>query len=72
LILNKTNAGSIAALHGVETDDWAGKTVVLITDTTHYQGKRVGCIRIDERASGAPKGAGKRPAADVINDSLPF
>jgi len=46
LPLNKTNATVLAETYGDDTDDWAGKAVLLKRDMTDYQGKRVPCIRL--------------------------
>jgi hypothetical protein len=47
LVLNRTNADSIAEIAGSEdTDDWAGQTIVLFPDTTKFGGKTVDCVRI--------------------------
>lgn len=46
LVLNKTNAGSITAGYGDESDDWIGKDIEIYPDTTMYQGQMVACIRV--------------------------
>jgi hypothetical protein len=46
LVLNKTNAESLAEHFGQETDDWKDRVVILFPTTTTYLGKRVACIRI--------------------------
>ena len=46
LVLNTTNATTMAELHGPETDNWGGKKVKLVPATTQYQGKLVKCTRI--------------------------
>ena len=46
LVLNKTNANSLAELYGPETGEWEGKAIKLVPSTTSYQGKTVKCIRI--------------------------
>ena len=46
IILNKTNAKSIAALYGDESGAWIGKRVKLVTVWTEYAGKPVQAIRI--------------------------
>ena len=46
LILNKTNAGTIAELYGKETDEWRGKRITLYPTMTTFGPKRVECIRI--------------------------
>jgi hypothetical protein len=46
LVLNKTNAGTIADTLGDETDDWTGAAIVIFPTKTDYQGKRVDAIRL--------------------------
>ena len=46
LVLNKTNAMTIAQQHGDETDGWAGKQITLFPTQTDFQGKQVACLRI--------------------------
>jgi len=46
LVLNKTNAETIAAIYGQETDDWGGGEIILYPTETDFQGKRVPAIRI--------------------------
>ena len=46
LVLNKTNANSLAELYGPETGGWEGKAIKLVPSDTSYQGKMVKCIRI--------------------------
>jgi hypothetical protein len=48
LVLNKTNAKTIAKLHGNETDEWAGKKITLYPTTCQAFGDTVDCIRIKE------------------------
>jgi hypothetical protein len=60
LVLNKTNIGTIAKLHGEESDDWIGKQVTLYPTEVDFQGKQVEAIRIRSRV---PKANGKAAAA---------
>ena len=46
LVLNKTNANSLAELYGPETGAWEGNAIKLVPSTTSFQGKMVKCIRI--------------------------
>jgi hypothetical protein len=46
LVLNKTNADTIGALYGTNTDGWVGKPVMLFTMPVDYQGKKVQAIRV--------------------------
>jgi hypothetical protein len=83
LCLNKTNANSIHFITGSDdTDDWTNERIVVYPSQTEYQGKRVGCIRIDPPAAtnGAqaqapqPPPAAAAPADDFqVDDSdVPF
>jgi len=46
LVLNKTNAKTIASLHGPDTSLWKGKQITLYPTTTKMGPKTVDCIRI--------------------------
>jgi len=46
LVMNKTNAKSIAAIHGNDTDGWAGKKIILHPTTCEAFGETVECIRV--------------------------
>jgi hypothetical protein len=46
LILNKTNARSIARLHGDETRGWNGKDIVLVPAQVDFRGDIVDAIRV--------------------------
>ena len=62
LVLNKTNANTIAGAYGQETDDWLGKPVLIYATETQYGGKMVPCVRVK-----IPKGDARptaRPAAN--------
>jgi len=45
-VLNKTNATTIAKLHGAEARGWAGKRITLYPTTCQAFGKTVDCIRV--------------------------
>lgn len=61
LVLNKTNAESIAAATGSDdTDDWPGSQVTLFATTVSFQGKPVEAIRVKLRK---PKPKTGKPAA---------
>ena len=84
LCLNKTNANSIHFITGSDdTDDWENERIVVFPSTTEYQGKRVGCIRIDPpAANGGPAAVPQPPvtpaptraeiAAEITDDDVPF
>lgn len=63
LACNKTNARTIAALHGDETDNWPGKEIILYNDPTVSMGDQiVGGIRVQYIP----------PASDNFDDDIPF
>jgi len=63
LVLNRTNAKSIAKLLGNETDNWIGKPITLYPTTCLAFGKEADCIRIREKAN---------PRASKLNvDEMP-
>lgn len=46
LVLNRTNAMTIAAMHGYEVDNWTGKRVTLFPQSVSAFGKTTDAIRI--------------------------
>ena len=48
LLLNKTNAASIASMHGDDAEGWVEKPVTLYPTQVEYQNKTVNAIRIRE------------------------
>lgn len=52
LVLNSTNAKTIAALYTNYTEKWIGRSVTLYPSTTEMAGETVECIRI---RPGVPK-----------------
>lgn len=54
LVLNKTNANTIAGMYGGETDEWAGKKIALFATEVDFQGKQTLAIRVRMRKPGAP------------------
>lgn len=82
IILNKTNAMSIASLYGKNTDGWIGKKIKLVKVWTDFQGKPVEAIRIvppgvetmQERgmAAQAPPPAQADDYGATMDDEVPF
>jgi arabinogalactan endo-1,4-beta-galactosidase len=66
LILNKTNANSISAVYGDDTEDWRGGEIVLFETMVDFQGKTMAAIRCRVLA---PK---SDPKAAEIDDEIPF
>lgn len=46
MVLNKTNATTIAKKFGSETDAWKGKTITVFPTTTKFGNETVECVRI--------------------------
>jgi hypothetical protein len=46
MVLNKTNANTIAALYGFETEGWINKSIAIFPSETEFGGKMVSCIRV--------------------------
>jgi hypothetical protein len=53
LVLNKTNATTIAKLYGPDTDQWKGKAITLYATEVEFQGETVMAIRVRLRAPSA-------------------
>lgn len=78
LVLNKTNANTIAQVLGDDdTDNWVGGRVTLFVTQVDFQGKSTEAIRVKARApkaatatAAAPGAAPRRRNAD--DDPLPF
>ena len=60
LVLNKTNAGLVAAAYGTETNDWAGRPIELFPTMVTYEGQNVPAIRV--RLPSPAVGSGGNPA----------
>lgn len=71
LVVNKTNATTIAVLYGDDTDDWVGKPITLYATDTQYQGKPCRGIRVRSRKPSTPKPA-PMPVAAEEGDDIPF
>lgn len=63
LVLNKTNAKSIAKLYGYETDAWVGRSVTLFPTQCEAFGETVDCVRImiDRSLTQQPQGEDEDP-----------
>lgn len=61
LVLNRTNAATIASFLGNDIDLWKGHQIVLFTMKVNFQGRFVDSIRVREPKRQAPAAA-PRPA----------
>ena len=66
LVLNKTNAKSIAKLHGPQTSDWCGERVTLYPTTTKFGSEVVECVRV--RDSKPAKAGSHRPMREKLEE----
>jgi hypothetical protein len=67
LVLNKTNANTVSAAYGDETEGWEGKEIVLFETEVEYQGRRMPGIRciVSPRKPQTPAQVGP-------DDDIPF
>jgi len=79
LVMNKTNANTVSAVYGDETDDWIGKTIKLYVAKVQFKADMVDAIRINvsrdagrPQAAQAPARSQPRAAATVPADDSPF
>jgi len=61
LVLNKTNATSITACLGDDTDEWMSRKVVLYPTQVQFSGKMVDAIRVKEKATKVANKATPKP-----------
>ena len=54
LVLNVTNATTISAVLGDDTEAWRGQSIVLFSSTTSFGGRVVPCIRVRVPRPAAP------------------
>ena len=77
ILLNKTNATTIASYAGADTDDWGGKQVVIYVAMVEYQGKSTEGIRVRQPK---PQSTAQAPKPQVapqvdprdLDDGIPF
>lgn len=68
LIINKTNATTIAKMHGDDTDEWLGKRIVLwVNHDVQFGNEIVSAIRVRAKA---PGGSAARPNGNGAVDVL--
>jgi hypothetical protein len=82
LILNRTNASTIAELYGDNTDDWNGEAITLFSAMVSFQGKNGPAIRVKapskKRAAAATASGSQKkisaplPKLDADGDEIPF
>lgn len=71
LPLNKTNAATIADLHGSETERWVGRRITLFPGQATWQGKTVPAVRVKLSATEPMRGT-REPPPKVEESEVPF
>lgn len=71
LLLNKTNALTIAALYGDESDKWLGKAITLYPTVVNAFGKKTDAVRIEEREPLAPVSGTDEPPDELNREGVP-
>ena len=61
LLLNSTNARTIAAMYGVYTEKWIGKSIALYATSTEAFGETVECIRVRPTVPSKQRTRGNAP-----------
>ena len=54
LMLNRTNASTVADLYSPETEKWHGQRITIFPTVTDYRGASVECIRVRKTAPSQP------------------
>ncbi len=72
LVLNQTNAKSIAKLHGEDSDDWIGKAITLYPTEVQFKNEMVEAIRVRSKAPAKVKKALVTQAEADEPDDTPF
>lgn len=75
LVLNKTNANTIAFTYGDDMDEWRGGEIIIFPTTTDFQGRTVDAIRVKipprKPATPITSNEGRRVQLED-DDSIPF
>ncbi|MDJ0512778.1 MAG: hypothetical protein QNJ62_04975 [Methyloceanibacter sp.] len=73
LVLNKTNANTIAGMYGPETEVWPGKPITLFPTQVDFQGKATEAIRVRLRPPQLPSDPPPTTRErEELNDDIPF
>ena len=71
LVLNRTNNNTIVDAYGDESDDWAGKPIVLVPTPVEYAGKVTDGIRV-RLPKATDKAAARAFPKEDLDDAIPF
>lgn len=68
MVLNKTNALTIAGVHGPETDHWTGRRITIYPTKVQAFGAMQDAIRVKDFAPSAPEPNGEPDVSEAMND----
>lgn len=71
LILNKTNASSIAVMYGTQASEWVGKRVTLYPTRVKCGRDTVDAIRVREQVPPAKGAAPSTDIGDIVSNANP-
>ena len=76
MVLNKTNANTIAGMFSPETDNWMGQKIEVFSMMVPFQGQQVPSLRVKAPAVQAEPPINTQPANesfdDDMDDEIPF
>ena len=75
LVLNKTNAKTIAKMYGRDTDNWIGRWITLIATQVDFRGEMVDAVRVKfepPKPRLAPKPASPPPMPEPQLDAANY
>lgn len=72
LVLNKTNGTFMASLFGDESDNWAGKEIILRVEKVNLRGSMVDGIRLGVVPTESKAASAKGPAFVDEDNDVPF
>lgn len=70
LVLNKTNAKRIRALHGPETDEWKGKKITLYAEQIKAFGEWMNVVRVRQNAKNGDKPMPVKDAIQAVTQAV--
>ena len=71
LVLNKTNAVTIAGMYGNKAEKWVGKSITLFPTECQAFGKTVDCIRIRSSKPKSKPAPASSPGEDAKSEPVP-
>jgi hypothetical protein len=63
VVLNRTNLDTLVEAYGPETDGWLGKPVIVTTEMTVFQGRKIAGVKVRIPSASSLRGAVNNPFA---------